>query len=314
MTLSMPTIRFCHLDHPLRPPEWRWLRAANLWDQGREPSAPWDDAWVRKALGLYRVLQQDTGDRTRQKLVQRKPALYQAYRLYNDGPSLLRWEVEARLLTNEPFEQIAAKCGTTAKVINAYEKVFFNVRDRLEATGYLINVVLDGDLVVRLREDNVGTILKLYAFGGGVAVLETVLDYFRHPPVLPERPELLAPDALKELRYKLLVKSAIVARTLPPNARVFRKLTLLDEARAAIDPDGGEAAFPSLQSPPLPMLMSYFGEGVGSATSNGKPTPAPIPAEPDPGRLNPPCPNAQPISHSAKGPAQRQGRQKVAVA
>jgi hypothetical protein len=309
MTPNLSPAHHNHPDHPLRPPAWRWLRAADLWDQGREPSTPWDDAWVRKAVALYHVLQQDKAHRER---TQRMPPLHQAYRLYK-GESPLRWELEARLLTSEPFEQIAAKCGTTPMVINAYEKVYFNVRDRLQARGYLTNVVLGGDIVVSLKEDDVALILKLYALGGGVVVLETVLDYFRHPPVLPARPELLSAADFKALRRKLLVKAAIVARALPPNARVFKKLALLDEARAAIDPDGGEAAFPSLRSS-LPTLMNFFGEGVGGAMSNGNPAAALIPAEPDPGLPSPPCPNAQPLSHESKAPARRKGGQKVAVA
>jgi hypothetical protein len=309
MTPKLSPAHHNHPDHPLRPPAWRWLRALDLWDRGEQPSEPWDDAWVGKALGLFRVLQRD---KDLQKRRRRLPALFQAYRLYNDGPPMLRWEVEARLLTTEPFEQIAAKCDSTRQVIHAYEKVFFNVRDRLEATGYIINVVIGGDIIVSLKEDDVGLILKLYAIGGGVAVLETVLDFFRHPPVVPERPELLPAADLTALRKKLLVKSAIVARGLPPDARVFKKLALLDEASAAIDPDGGEEASPSLQSPPLQTLMNFFGEGLGGAMSNGNPAAAPIPAEP--GRPEPPCPNAQPFSHESKAPAQRKGRQKVAVA
>src|SRR5262249_20813869 len=153
------------------------------------------------------------------------------------GESLLRWEVEARLLI-EPPAQIAARCGVTRPILHAYEKVFFNVRDRLEATGYIVNQVLGGNLDTSLREGQVGRILKLYALSGGASVFEAVLDYFRHPPVLPARPELLPAADLAALRQKLLVKLAVVTRGLPPDARAFKKLALLDEARAVIDPDG----------------------------------------------------------------------------
>src|SRR5262249_14705524 len=150
-----------------------------------------------------------------------------------------------------------------------YEKVFFNVLDRLGATSYLVNQVLGGNLDTSLREGQVGRILKLYGLSGGVGVFEAVLDYFRHPPVLPERPELLPMADLAGLRENLLVKAVVVARGLPPDAQVFRKLALLDEARAAIDRDGGEAAFSSLRSPSIQTLMRFFGEGVGSPTPSG---------------------------------------------
>src|SRR5262249_8927638 len=123
-------------DHPLRPRDWRWLRAADLWDQGEQPSEPWDDAWVRRALRLYRGLQQGKDPRPGKRTAD----LWQAYRLYC-GESLLRWEVEARLLV-EPPAQVAAKCGVPRQILHGYERAFFNVRDRLRGTGSLTNVVL----------------------------------------------------------------------------------------------------------------------------------------------------------------------------
>src|SRR5262249_44410090 len=157
MTAKRSTPFHNHPDHPLRPPDWRWLRAGDLWDQGEQPSEPWDDAWVRRALRLYRGLQQGKGPRPGQRTAD----LWQAYRLYC-GESLLRWEAEARLLV-EPPARVAAKCGVTRQFLHAYEKVFFNVRDRLEAKGYITNVVLGGDLFTRLRENDLGKNLKLFA-------------------------------------------------------------------------------------------------------------------------------------------------------
>src|SRR5262249_35785698 len=152
----------------------------------------------------------------------------------------------------------------------------------------------------------------------GVAALEAALDCFLHPPAVPEHPELLPDGELTALREKLLVKLSVVTRCLPPDARVFRKLALLDEARAAIDPDGGEAALPSLPSPSLrspsvQTLMSFFGDGVSGPIPSGNATAAPFPAEPDPGRPDP-GPNAPPFSPAGKAPAPREGGQKVAVA
>src|SRR5262249_3163458 len=165
-------------------------------------SEPWDDAWVRRALRLYRGLQQGKDPRPGKRTAD----LWQAYRLYG-GESLLRWEAEARLLV-EPPAQVAAKCGVPPQILHAYEKVFFNVRDRLEATGYLVNQVLGGNLDTSLREGQVGRILKVYALSGGVGVFEAVLDYFRHPPVITEHPELLPVADLAALRPKLLVRLA----------------------------------------------------------------------------------------------------------
>ena len=42
--------------------------------------------------------------------------------------------LEARLLTSESFAEIAARFATEAPVIDCFEKLFFNVRDRLDCT------------------------------------------------------------------------------------------------------------------------------------------------------------------------------------
>src|SRR5262249_29806095 len=154
---------------------------------------------------------------------------------------------------------------------------------------------------------------KLYALGGGVNVLEAMLDYFRNPPVVPERPELLPAAELTALRQRLLVQLSVVSRCLPPNARIFQKLALLDEARAVIDLDGGEATFPFLQSPSILTLMNYFGDGVGSPPPSGNSAAPTVLAESDPGCPGP-GPNDRPFSPEGKAPAPRKGREKVAVA
>src|SRR5215468_7455292 len=69
-----------HPDHPLRPPEWRWLAARSQWDQGGGPSDPRDDVWVRKALRLHRALKQEKDLQKRTQL----SALFQAHQLYCD--------------------------------------------------------------------------------------------------------------------------------------------------------------------------------------------------------------------------------------
>jgi hypothetical protein len=256
MSPSTYPARFNCIDHPLRPPAWRWLRAVDLADN-RQPCSEEDDDWVCQALHFYHRLRRSLGAAAQGELAQDMPALFQAHSLFTVPPSFQRWEIEARLLTDEPFEQIALKYGSQTEVIDAYHAVFFHVRDRLQASGYIRHLAIGPKLLFGLTEDDVDVILKLYAYGGGPCVLDLLVDYYRRPPV-PERLEQLAPDALEELRTKLLIRSAILARVLPLDDSMAKKLESLLDAVTAFEQGGASAG---LFAPLLPApLLTGFGE------------------------------------------------------
>jgi hypothetical protein len=258
--------RFNCLGHPLRPPAWRWLRALDLADN-RQPNEEEDDEWVRQALRFCHWLRRSPGAAALEELAQDMPALYQAHSLFTAPPSFEKWEVEARLLTDEPIEQIALKCGSAPAVIDAYHAAFFHVRDRLRSPGYIRHLAIGPKLLFGLTEDDVDVILKLFAYGGGPYVLDLLVDSYRRPPVVPERLEQLAPEALEELRTKLLIRSAILARVLPIDDTLVKKLELLLDAVAVIEQGGALAGLSApLLAVPLPL---GFGFGEKAASSQG---------------------------------------------
>jgi hypothetical protein len=308
MTLSMPPKRICQPDHPLRPPCWRWLRAFSFVDHNQRPIRQKDDEWVRRTWRFVRLLRHGPSDEAKQKLIRRMPAIFEAHRLYTDAQVFLRWEVEARLLTDEPIAQIASKCGSTPEVIEAYHAVFFHVRDRRQASDYIVHQVIGPKLHFGLKEGDVDVILKLYAFGGGVHVVDVLVDYYRRPPVVPPRPELLSPDALKELKTKLQIRAAIVARVLPLKFSLLKKLAILRDATAVFDSsrENGIAPTPFLPVP-LQTLINLSKERVASPRMLADPG---SDVNPDAGRSDPEGRRVRPCGDTAIEP----GQKKVAVA
>jgi hypothetical protein len=70
---------------------------------------------------LYRVLEQDAGA----PCPGRDSAVV-------DNRAPTRWSIEARILAREDDQKIAGSMGIDASVIEAYEAVFFDVRERLD--------------------------------------------------------------------------------------------------------------------------------------------------------------------------------------
>jgi hypothetical protein len=217
---------------PLRRVDRRWRRAVYLVENNRRVSPRRDDPWVRAAARFCRALRRCQDEEARQALARRLPALSQAHALYAGPPSLARWHLEARLLTPESFGQVAAKCATTPEVVEAYEAVFFSIRDRIDSEGYILHVAIGRKQYAGLREADVGVLLKRHAFGGGPAALDALIDYYEHPPEVPERPEQLAPGELRALRAKLLTRAWIALDTLPPDGKAMKRLDVLRDAAA----------------------------------------------------------------------------------
>jgi hypothetical protein len=267
MTPSTPAARFNHRDHPLRPPSWRWLRAVDLADN-RKPADEVDDEWVRQALRFCLQLRRSLAEEAREELAQDMPALYQAHRLFTAPPSFQRWEIEAWLLTDEPVGQIGLKTDTSPEVIDVFHAVFFHVRDRLQAHGYIRHQVIGPKFPFGLTEDDVDVILKMYAYSGGPFVLDLLVDYYRHPPLLPEHLEQLAPEAREELRIKLLIRASILARTLPLDDTLAQKLKLLRDAVAVLKQGSAPAGLSAPLQAPLPI---GFGFGEEAPPRQGSP-------------------------------------------
>src|SRR5262245_36818512 len=118
------TSRYNDPADPFRPVDWRWRWAADLLDQG-EPLSVADDRAVREAAAFLRAWRDCHDEADRQRLTLDMPALYGSHQLYLAAGAFVNWEVEARLLTEEPYTQIAEKCGSDPRVIEAYHETFF---------------------------------------------------------------------------------------------------------------------------------------------------------------------------------------------
>src|SRR5262245_44566584 len=89
----------------------RWLRAGHLVEHRLAPTPLYDDHWVVQAVAYRSARAACRGETDHLRLAGSMPAIAQAHALRRADPPLLRWATEARVVANEPFEDIGRKCA-----------------------------------------------------------------------------------------------------------------------------------------------------------------------------------------------------------
>ena len=148
-----------------RVPHWRWLQAQSLIDQNANPDPKVDDAWVLDARNAI------SGCAAGPKI----SAINEALAVWRDGSLERRWELEARLLTDESLEQIARKGELTVDVVEAFAELFFAVRARRKATDWLMRRAVEYNPITGFTGPLPGALWKYVALTDGTAALELVI-------------------------------------------------------------------------------------------------------------------------------------------
>jgi hypothetical protein len=251
---------------PLQPLDRRWLRAGYLVECGQPPSPRHDDAWVGRAVAYRRALAACGDDEGRLRLAERLPAVAQAHALRLADPPLLRWAVEARILAREPFETVAGKCALSCEGVEAYERLFFSVADKLDAVTWVMCQVIGAKIHHGLAEQDLDVLWRFVGYTYG----PVVLDAFLHNALGLPRPAaagqvagVLARDAEALFARKKLLATHLLPVTPATAAQVLQLAAQLGAAgrgeapgRGSRGPLGAEVdrllAAPSAGQPPGP--------------------------------------------------------------
>lgn len=214
----------------MRAPHWRWLRAINIDAGGVKASRIVDGSagfkWIRRALRLKRH-HAEAGNRPEvlYNLARLDPDLFWAHSIWAEDKQPTRWEIEARILAAESNDEIAKKVGCEPGVIDAYESVFFNVREKLDNTTYIVNVVMADSVTKGLTERQYDLLWKMFGYRGGSYVLDAMISRFSAIDK-PQKPEdvsqFFQDSAINSMRHK----AAVAALTVPINSHT--QLALLD--------------------------------------------------------------------------------------
>ncbi len=123
--------------------------------------------------------------------------MHVAHDVYYSRDEMSRGILEARLLTREGPATVANRFGATVGVVDAYERLFFNVPDRLDQPDWIRAQVLSmtgGREPTPTAQTQSTTLPQVYrhiAYHGGALALDLALDGVARSP-LPKSPEKLA--------------------------------------------------------------------------------------------------------------------------
>jgi hypothetical protein len=168
-------------NSPLRRPQWRAERTLYLIDGHPIPRRPqrYDDRYVRTYRKfLVELMAAGDNELRRNSLFEKMPSVGQAHFLYVSRDGLSRCILEAWLLTGLSSDEIAGEFAMDPSAIDYFEKLFFNVRDRLDCSDW-ISLVIRRQTSEHSADERGGTdlgyIIRLYAFYGGPLVLRALV-------------------------------------------------------------------------------------------------------------------------------------------
>jgi hypothetical protein len=192
-----------HRRSPVRPLAWRWQRADALVGQGRYFCRRRDAAQTGRTVRYLRALERCRTGLHKERLARAFLDVHDARLLHEDNGARAV-EVQARLLARQSVDVIARAAGLPLDVVGAYEALFFNVLDRLDASDWITAQAVGWHRFDPAKGRDRATVLKAYAYHGGPLVLETVLPYLLNGRLeAAPSPDLSAADARLDRSVRL---------------------------------------------------------------------------------------------------------------
>ena len=152
--------------NPAHPADWRWQRAVLRVETRSRRQLGADDDWVRRAARYLRELRKGFD-----RAVRLDPDLAAAHQIAGQH-SLKRFEFEARILARQPANEIAPRCHLATNVIEVYQQLFFDVRDRLDTPSWITHQVLGPKAWEPLERDDIEWLWKDLGYRYGAAAID----------------------------------------------------------------------------------------------------------------------------------------------
>ena len=218
-------------DNPFRPATWRWQRATEIQEGNGLPTTKRRDGlmgykWITQALNFAREYADCHTDQQRNILAERRYDIFWAHWLWTETGHPQRHSVEAHILAREDDHAIGWKCGVAPSVIEAYEALFFNVREKMHHKQYILHCVIGPAIQNGISEREYDLLWKLYGYFLGPYILDSLESKFSNPTWCGT-PEAVGAAILDDAIGTLKLKAALAAKTISVNQ--YTQLQLMEQ-------------------------------------------------------------------------------------
>ena len=214
---------------------WKFIKSMIYQKKPLPPIADMSDEW------LWRASRFETDPRYKDK------AIFNAVQLTYPDFKLTREALEGLLISNNSdIHKIAAITSINIDTIEAYEQLFFNIRDRRNEALYLAEIVYPNGRLVEcmdnyLRNENLANLLMRAGYNNGMA---DVLHFAGAPSNLMY--SMLEVETAGKLEALIMANGFLIARNFLVNqsrdaSGLFNARSLIQAAKAG----GQEAEAPS---------------------------------------------------------------------
>ena len=167
---------FYHRYNPCRSVQYRWDRSLAVVDDGERASKRFDDYDMTMAVKFLRALRSCSTEKQHAKLARKMPEIYAAYEIHKAGGEL-ELELQARILARHSTEQLAELFNIDRAIIDCCSRMFFAVRDRIDACDYISIAAIGG-----IWNKTHAALIKRLGYSGGPLILDIALPYLLKNP------------------------------------------------------------------------------------------------------------------------------------
>lgn len=178
----------------------------------------------------------------------------------------MRYEIEARLLSGESFKDIADRCGLPEVTIEFYEKLFFNVTDRLKNKMYVFHIAIGDQLHRGMTDRDYGILWKIYGYVRGPEMLDFLIGTFSdwsRPVGLMQAEQQLTEDHKSTMRRK----AALASRMTGINQHTADRLIELHTKIMEVENSAGSGSPEGVQQN-IQVMLNHLPLLVGSKVDN----------------------------------------------
>lgn len=264
-----------------RSPKWVWERAEGIRNNtqaGTNPLLDTEDgaALIERVIAFQNCLSTCSDPLLNQELIISHGDIYDAWRIFESASdSFLKWDIEASILARVSTEDIAVDSGLPCSSVYAYERVFFDVRSRLEEQRYIVHTVFGPGIREKLRSD-IGLAWKYYGYYYGPIMLRAMISRVIDPQVC------LTPDSVTttlkdDIRGSFYIQTAELSKYKQNSQyapkqylELFTKISEVDKMADNSGTSHVEQISNHLEAMMGQMPFSIGGETVGKDGKSGK--------------------------------------------